>query len=63
MSFLKSLTSNSRVEEQKKSNLTAAIALGASIAVTVIGVACLTAFYTKTLMDVNYIQENDIYEE
>jgi len=29
----------------------------------ILGVSLLTAFYAKTLMDINYIEENDVYDD
>ena len=43
--------------------LEVAVAAGASMAVLVIGVSLLTAFYAKTLMDINYIEESDVYDD
>ena len=63
MDLIKKLTSDNRKKENRLKKLEIAAAAGASLAVTVIGVAALTAFYAKTLMDINYIEENDVYND
>ena len=54
-------------EDSKKKSVKAAIGtaigLAASFTLTVLGVACMTAFYCKSLTDVSYINENDVYDE
>ncbi|MBR5501643.1 MAG: hypothetical protein IKV55_01280 [Oscillospiraceae bacterium] len=60
------LTKAAAKQEQKKQNTAAikAIAgLSAGMAVAVAGVACLAAFYCKTLMNLSYLEEGDVYEE
>ena len=62
MNLFKKLTADKQSDKKLK-RLEIAAAAGASLAVTVIGVAALTAFYAKTLMDINYIEESDIYDD
>lgn len=50
-------------KEIRDRRLEAAVAAGASMAVLVLGVSLLTAFYAKTLMDINYIEESDVYDD
>lgn len=50
-------------KEIRNKRIEAAVAAGASMAVLVIGVSLLTAFYAKTLMDINYIEESDVYDD
>ena len=54
---------SNRNKKSAKPVVKTALGLAASFTLTVIGVACLTAFYCKSLMDVSYIGENDIYDE
>ena len=56
---------NKKKAEKELANkrLEVAVAAGASMAVLVIGVSLLTAFYAKTLMDINYIEESDVYDD
>ena len=46
-----------------KAAIGTAIGIAASFILTVIGVACLTTFYCKSLTDVSYINEDDVYDE
>ncbi len=62
-----SLTSKIREGDREKKSIKAlaktAVGLAASFTLTVVGVACLTAFYCKSLMDVSYIGDSDVYDE
>ncbi len=50
-------------KKSAKAVIGTAVGLAASFTLTVVGVACLTAFYCKSLMDVNYINDSDVYDE
>ena len=63
-SIMKKISARSRENTKlQKAAITAAVSVGASVAATSIGVACLAAFYSKTLKQISYIAEQDIYEE
>lgn len=64
MKYLNKLDLNKKKDKElKNKRLEVAVAAGASMAVLVIGVSLLTAFYAKTLMDINYIEESDVYDD
>ena len=53
-----------REQEKRSTAAVKAIAgLSAGLAAAVAGVACLAAFYCKTLMNLSYLEEGDVYEE
>ena len=54
---------NKTSKEIENRRLEVAVAAGASMAVLVLGVTLLTAFYAKTLMNINYIEESDVYDD
>ena len=61
---MKKISARSRENTKlQKAAITAAVSVGARVAATIIGVACLAAFYSKTLKQISYIAEQDIYEE
>jgi hypothetical protein len=61
--FNRASTKKSNEKELKNRRIEIAAAAGASMAVMILGVSLLTAFYAKTLMDINYIEENDVYDD
>ena len=61
--FNRASTKKSNEKELKNRHIEIAAAAGASMAVMILGVSLLTAFYAKTLMDINYIEENDVYDD
>lgn len=61
--FNRASTKKSNEKELKNRRIEIAAAAGASMAVLILGVSLLTAFYAKTLMDINYIEENDVYDD
>ena len=64
MATLTSLFKDSnRNKKSAKAVAKTAIGLAASFTLTVVGVACLTAFYCKSLMDVSYLGDTDVYDE
>ncbi|MBR3355169.1 MAG: hypothetical protein IKG47_07420 [Oscillospiraceae bacterium] len=64
MKYLDKLDFNKKKDKElKNKRLEVAVAAGASMAVLVLGVSLLTAFYAKTLMDINYIEESDVYDD
>ena len=63
MKFLDIKNKKKTEKELANKRLEAVVAAGAGMAVLVIGVSLLTAFYAKTLMDINYIEESDVYDD
>lgn len=63
MSLFKSTNTKKSKKEIRDKKLEVAVAAGASMAVLVLGISILTAFYAKTLMDINYIEESDVYDD
>ena len=52
-----------RSQKAQTAAIVAAVSVGASVALTLIGITCLASFYGKTLHDVEYMAEHDVYEE
>ena len=47
----------------QKAAVAAAVSIGAGVAAAVVSIACLAAFYGKTLARISYNAEQDVYEE